>query len=167
VGQRSFGLAANLGPYSCFGPGLRAGHQRFGVEGSWGYVPIVFAYTDADAKAHFEFFSSTQFNVNLYTIFAQMKRFGFGIGMTAGYKRNSLLGDGGGAGGYMTIDFTRTLGMQAALGLSVFPDGEDAIVEKLPDPCKGREYRSYEYEFGFPGPTLQLGIMAGLVWYPG
>jgi hypothetical protein len=164
-GQRYFGLAANIGPYSGFGLGVRAGHPRVGFEGSFAYNPILVGYTDPAGDAQFELFNSMQVNANIYGVFGVIKD-RVGIGAKLGAKYNSFLGIGGGGAAYVAINLTRTLGLQAAIGLAIYPEGEERVKEALPDPCGDQSGCFGDYQFSV-SPIAQIGLSIGIVWYPG
>jgi hypothetical protein len=163
-GQRTIGASANVGTYSGFTLGLRAGVRRFGAEASFGLLPILVMYSSPNGDPNLKLLNGYQINAGLYTIFAQIRR--FGVGMHLGYKYNAVLKHGVAGGAYMTFDLTRTLLLHATVGISVYPNGEDEVVRRLPDPCEGYSNCSGSYKFSLT-PAVQSGISVGVLFFPG
>jgi hypothetical protein len=114
------------------------------------------------ASLSLEFFSTSQIDADLTTIVVHPEP-RLGLGLTAGYRKNSLLGHGVALGAAVTYELTRRLRILGMAGLMVFPKGEDNIEDDL-DACDG--YTFCSVEFGFPGPSLQQGLGGALVFYP-
>ena len=77
-----------------------------------------------------------------------------------------MLKHGGAGGVYMTVDLKRTLMLQAAVGITVYPKGEDEVVRRLPDPCAGYSNCVGGYTFSLT-PSVQSGLTVGILFFPG
>jgi hypothetical protein len=121
VGQRYFGLAANALTYHGFGLGVQAGTADVGINGAFGWVPVLIAVATNDDEP-LQFFSTSQIAADAYAMFLH-PRPNSGIGFSAGYRKNSLLGSGGAIGGTGYLEWSSALRIQVAGGLLIFPDG--------------------------------------------
>ncbi len=156
--QRNLGFFADIGAYSGFGGGVRAGTRTAGVEGSYGWLPILIALQNTPADSpHFEFFSTGQANAAVYWLFFKPGPRA-DAGLTLGWKYDTLLGHGAGVGGYAQVDLTRALALHVYGGLSIYPRGEPRLRDTaaIPD----------DAGFAFPSPNFQLGAGGGLVLFP-
>lgn len=157
--QRSFALAAHALTFDGFGLGVRAGAPRFGLDLSAGYQPIFATYTTEDqnsTKVHF--FNSWQLKATTYIGLHQIgSRADFGL--LAGYKYDTLLRHGVGAGVYFQVDLARHWALQFSIAPFVFPESNRRIREKwsLP-PSSG--------SVGGGLSALQSGLGVSLQFFP-
>jgi hypothetical protein len=126
-----------------------------GVWLSGGYMPLLISAEDLDGSdVSYDFVSSAQGNADLaLTLWHPKQR--SSIGLIAGYKLNTHLGHGVGAGVTFSYDLSRTLALRALGGLAVFPRAE-------------RELREHDYprDRDPVAPELQGGVNLGLAIHP-
>lgn len=126
-----------------------------GVWLSGGYMPLLLPGQDpGGGRSDYDFYSSAQGNADLaLTLWHPKQR--SSIGLIAGYKLNTHLGHGAGAGVTFAYDLNRTLALRGLGGFSVFPHAE-------------RELRKHDYPRDRDPviPELQGGVNLGLAIYP-
>jgi hypothetical protein len=157
--QRSFALAAHALTSNGFGLGLHAGAPRFGLELAAGYQPILGTYTaDPQSSIKFHFFNSWQLSADSYIGLHQVgSRTDFGL--LVGYKYDSLLLHGVGAGVYFQIDLARHSALQLAIAPFIFPAADRRIREKWPLPPSSGSV-------GGGTSAFQLGTGIALQFFP-
>ncbi len=153
--QRYLGFGPRLGLFWGFGAGLRVGAPQLGLDLSGGYVPVtLFNYrwpTDLSLDgAH-----TGQLNVAAYLSFRPMSQ--IVVGLTSGYRYNSLLGHGFGFGIDTHVNFGKKFALHMAAGPAIFPTGDDHYRREMDEPDLG---------FGFPRPAFQFGTGTGLLYFP-
>jgi hypothetical protein len=154
-GQRSIGFGPVLGLSTGAGGMVELGLPPVALWLSGGYQPImVFGNMQGSRAMTFDFFNSAQFNADVsFMPWHSGPRLDYGL--LGGYRYDTVLGHGGGAGGVLTMDLGREVGLFASLELLAFPDAASAIRAQ-----------------GYPGdrdpalPWLQGGANIGLLTYP-
>ncbi|MBK9517600.1 MAG: hypothetical protein IPO09_09650 [Anaeromyxobacter sp.] len=156
-GQRTFGVGATLGSWA--GAGLIAGGGGRTVKG-WvtaGYAPVlVFSNArTASRSIRFNGYSAFQVGADLGVPLAIRER--SEARLLLGYKYNTVLGHGGGAGVRLLYDRSAHLALAVAAGLTVFPAAERRL----------DEHQHYPPDRD-PGltPALQGGLTLELIWFP-
>ena len=157
VAQRRFGFGPTLGFLS--GNGLTMGGGGDVVRGwfTGGFMPIVvFANARTPDKApRFNYYNSLQINEDLaFHLFRRPRLEG---ALVVGYKFNTVLGHGGGAGLGVLYDLGARVGLQITVGLAVFPSAKDRLVRDHAYPT--------DRDPAFP-PAIQGGGNIGLVFFP-
>ncbi len=157
--QRSFALAAHALTFNGFGLGVHAGAPRLGLDLSAGYLPIFSIYTPEDqSSTKFHFFNSWQLNAAAYVGLHQIgSRTDFGL--LVGYKYDTLLLHGVGAGVYFQIDLARHWALQLSIAPFIFPESNRRIREKWPLP-------SSTGSVGGGLSALQIGPGVSLQFFP-
>ncbi len=154
AGQREFGFGPTTGFYSGVGAMVGVG-SVFGVWLSGGYLPLFITGGDRhDDDVHRDLYWTVQGNADLaLTLWHPKER--SSIGLIAGYKLNTHLGHGAGAGVTFAYDLRRKLAIRALGGLAVFPRAE-------------RELRKHDYPRDRDPflPGVHAGVNLGLVFYP-
>ena len=156
-GQRRFGFGPSLGVLA--GNGVTMGGGGGFLRGwfTGGFMPIVvFSNGQASDKAvRLNYYNSFQVNEDLaFRIFQRPRLEG---SLLVGYKYNTVWGSGGAAGLAIMYDLTRRVGLQASLGVAVFPSAKERLIRNQ----------------GYPNdrtpalpPALQGGGNVGLVFFP-
>jgi hypothetical protein len=154
-GQRYIGIGAHIGVFRGFGASLRAGHPYVGVEAFGGWQPLIILLNTpggTEALGH----NSGQVGAHMYITFNPDSK--IAVGLTGGYRYNSVLGHGIAGGLSIDVDVSRKLVFDLVVGPVVFPQGERGLRAEGQLPAGT--------EFGFPSPTVQLGLGLGLVVFP-
>jgi hypothetical protein len=153
--QRNFGFGPRLAGFWAFGLGARAGHRYFGVDVSGGWQPLMPTIEPQGGEGEMEFFHSWQLTLMGYVAFNPDST--FVAGATGGYSYNSILGRGGVLAFDGIVNFSNHFGFHFHGGPGYYPDAEERMREKknLPD---SSEITST--------PAFQMGIGAGLIYYP-
>ena len=156
--QRGFALAAHALTLNGFGLGLHAGAPRLGLDLSACYQPIISTYTaEGESSVKIHFFNSWQLNATTYVGLHQIgSRTDFGL--LGGYKYDTLLLHGVGAGVYFQIDLARHWALQISIAPSIFPAADRRIREKWPLPSTG--------SVGGGLSALQFGAGLALQFFP-
>ncbi len=153
----TFSLLLSAGPFTSFGAGVSFGTPRFGLRATAGWVPIILATTTTDEEGEedvdLDIHGSLQVAPDLYVMVSQPKSWG-GFGLQGGYRYNSVLGSGVGAGAFGQFHVKRSMDLVVNAGLMVFPDGEEGLREEAD--------LAEDVEFGFPGPEIQLSASVAL-----
>jgi hypothetical protein len=157
VSQRRFGFGPTLGFLS--GSGLTMGGGGDVVRGwfTGGFMPILlFGHTrGSNQDLHFNYYSSLQINEDLaFHLFRRPRVEG---SLLVGYKYNTVLGHGGGAGLGIVYDLGARVGLQINLGVAVFPSAKDRLIRDHGYPI--------DRDASFP-PAIQGGGNIGLVFFP-
>jgi hypothetical protein len=157
VSQRRFGFGPTAGFLS--GNGVVMGGGGDVVRGwfTGGYMPIV-VFGNArtpDKAVRLNYYNSLQINEDLaFHLFRRPRLEG---ALLVGYKYNTVLGHGGGAGVGVLYDLDARVGLQIAVGLAVFPSAKDRLVRDHGYPT--------DRDPSFP-PAIQGGGNIGLVFFP-
>jgi len=156
IGQRAFGVGATAGVWSGAGVTVAGGSE---VVKGWvtaGYAPVmVFANAKADKALRFNYYHAVQLGADL--AIPVKKRARLEVSLLLGYKFNSVLGHGGGAGLGLLYDLSRHLGLAIAGGLNVFPSAQDRLDRNQGYPTDRNPSLT---------PAIQGGGNIGLVFYP-
>jgi hypothetical protein len=155
AGQRMVGLGPTLGLQVGTGALIALGSPA-GVLLSGGYMPILTTANQHEtAAAEFRIYSSAQLNADVaITPWHPSPR--SALGVVFGYKFNTLLGHGGGAGVSWAYDLGRKCAFFGLIGASVFPRAEHELIAD----------HGYPTDRDLVLPWLQGGFNAGLMVYP-
>ena len=155
-GQRSFGFGPFLG-LSGLGAAAGALIAPVGFWVSGGYVPIlVFGNKhDTTRSLTFDGYSSAQLNLDVSVLPMILAGGRIDAGIIAGYRYNTLLSHGFGAGVAITYDFSRTVVGFGSWELSVFPQAQDQLTNA-----------GYPTDRDASLPWLQGGVNVGLMFFP-
>lgn len=154
-GQRTFGFGPTLGLQSGTGAIVAIG-SPFGVLLSGGYVPVLTGATQHETRApEYDIYSSAQINVEL-TLVPWHPSPKSALGIVAGYKYNTVLGHGGGAGVSWRYDLGRKAAFFGIIGGSLFPGAEHELIT----------HHGYPTDRDLIIPWLQGGFNAGIMVYP-
>jgi hypothetical protein len=127
IAQRSFAILALAMPYDGFGFGVRALGPRIGLDLSAGFRPVLASYsTDASKFPELALISAYQLNAALY-LGLYRPNLRTDLGVSLGYKYNTLLGHGVGAAFYLKRELGRHFAFLLFVGPAVFPRAEHAI----------------------------------------
>jgi hypothetical protein len=156
-GQRAFGAGATIGFWA--GAGLVAGGGSERVKG-WvtaGYAPVlVFANAKtADKAVKFNGYSALQVGADLGLPFMTRER--LELSLVLGYRFNTVVGHGGGAGARVLYDLTSRLALGLVGGLEVFPQAKRRLDEDQQYPADRTPALT---------PALQGGLSVELIWFP-
>jgi hypothetical protein len=155
--QRSVGVGATIGVWSGIGAIVGGGGDRVKGWLAGGYAPVlVFANARTPDKAvRFNAYNGYQINGDLEIV--AMKRARTEVGVLLGYKFNSVIGHGGGAGVGVLYDLGTKIALDLSGGLAIFPSAKDRLDRNFAYPTD----RS-------PGltPVIQGGANLGLIFYP-
>lgn len=156
AGQRSFGLGPTIGFWSGAGAIAGGGGETVKAWVSGGYAPVlVFSNArTADKAMRFNYYSAYQLNGDVTV--RLMRRARAELGLLLGYKYNSVIGHGGGAGARLLYDLSARTALEISGGLAVFPSAQDRL-----------DRRGYPSD-RVPGitPALQGGVGVGLLVFP-
>jgi hypothetical protein len=146
----------HIGLYSGFGGGVALGTADAGVRASVGWTPLLTVLmSGSDSELHF--YGGLQISPDLYaSLFSPRPT--TRVGVQGGYRYNTLLGHGAALGGYAQFAVGGALDALLSAGLVVYPDGEDRLMRD--------EHLPAGTSFSFPGPTVNLGVSLGLVFFP-
>jgi hypothetical protein len=154
-GQRSFGFGPALGVYAGMGGLVTLKADPIGVAVSGGYMPVLVVGNDkADQSITFDYYGSGQLNADVLIgpLYTGRK---VDVDLLFGYRYNTLLGNGVGAGVRFAMDVSRTLRLEFHWSPHFFP----------------RAWHRLEEE-GYPDdrtpslPWFQGGLGAAAVFYP-
>lgn len=155
-GQRSVGLGPTIGWGAGLGGRLGLTLDPVGLWVSGGYMPVfVFGNKrDPDRTATFDAYGTAQVEAMLaFTIIKPSPK--IDAGLLAGYKYNSVLASGVGAGVFLELDLAKSMGIFFAVDYAVFPRAQDQLAS-----------------VGYPNdrdpaiPWFQGGADVGLIFYP-
>jgi hypothetical protein len=151
------GLLLHLGPYTGFGAGLALGTKDVGLRASAGWAPLLLAIDRGGSNVDLSFHSSLQISPDLYLRLLTPRPTTL-LGLTGGYRYNTLLGHGFGFGAYAQFGLGRVVDGLIWAGFLVHPVGEDHLKREknLPGGTK----------FAFPGPNVSFGASLGLATFP-
>jgi hypothetical protein len=156
AGQRAFGVGVTVGVWS--GAGLTFGGGSDAVKG-WataGYAPVlVFANAKADKALRFNYYSAYQLGADLAIPLKKRPR--LELSLLLGYRFNSVLGHGGGAGVGVIYDLGRRVGLALSGGLTVFPSAQDRLDRNQGYPSDRDPALS---------TAIQSGANLGLIFFP-
>jgi hypothetical protein len=155
--QRSFGVGATIGVWSGLGGIVGGGGDRVKGWLSGGYAPVlVFANARTPDKAiRFNAYNGYQLNGDLEIV--AMKRDRTELGVLLGYKFNSVIGHGGGAGLGVLYDLGAKMALDFSGGLAVFPSAQDRLDRNFAYPTDRSPALT---------PAIQGGANLGLIFYP-
>lgn len=155
--QRFFGIGATIGVWSGIGGIVGGGGDRVKGWLSGGYAPVlVFANARTPDRApRFNAYNAYQLNGDLEIV--AMKRGRTELGVLLGYKYNSVIGHGGGAGLGVLYDLGAKIALDFSGGLAVFPSAKDRLDRNFAYPTD----RSPSLT-----PAIQGGANLGLIFYP-
>jgi hypothetical protein len=155
--QRSVGFGATIGVWSGLGAIVGVGGDRVKGWVAGGYAPVlVFANARTPDKAvRFNAYNAYQLNGDLEIV--AMKRARTEVGVLLGYKFNSVIGHGGGAGVGVLYDLGPKIALDLAGGLAVFPSAQDRLDRNFAYPTDRSPALS---------PAIQGGLNLGLIFYP-
>lgn len=137
VDLRGFHWVVEAGSYT----GLAAGgiympDESFGIEITGGYNPLLIGIEGIGGElSELELLNSYQGNADLL-LTPYQTGVGARIGLTAGYKYNSLLEHGLGAGVAVSAELTKRVGFHVLGGVAFFPDGDDQVRGRLSEDSK-------------------------------
>lgn len=156
-GQRTLGVGATLGSWA--GAGLVAGGGGRSVKG-WvtaGYAPVlVFSNAKTASKSiRFNGYSAFQVGADLGVPVVTRER--SEVSLLLGYKYNTVLGHGGGAGVRILYDRSPRLALAVAVGVAIFPEAERRLDE--------HQHYPTDREPGLT-PAVQGGLTLELIWFP-
>jgi len=155
VDRHPFGVGPILGLFSGMGAMAVVQGGPVGAMVSGGYYPVfVFGNEGPERKFRANYFTSYELNADLVAG-PVVHRKNVGFDLLDGYRWNTVLGHGGGAGGRLTLALSRTLQLEFLVSLNVFPSS----VERLHD-------HGYPRAVDPALPWLQGGASAALVFYP-
>lgn len=154
-GQRTFGFGPFLG-LSGLGAAAGALVAPVGFWVSGGYAPVwVFGNKhDTTRTLTFDGYSSAQLNLDV-SVLPVLASSRIDAGVIAGYRYNTLLSHGIGAGVALTCDFSRTVVGFASYELSFFPQAQDQLTNA-----------GYPTDRDASLPWLQGGVNVGLMFFP-
>jgi hypothetical protein len=104
--------------------GVEFGMGDFALRGSAGYMPLIFSITNADDLGfeRFEFRNSAQANADV--LFLPWARgSGNRVGLSLGYRYNTLLTHGFALGGQVEATLSDDLTLLVMFNLAFYPDG--------------------------------------------
>ena len=154
--QRSYGLVLNLGSFSGLGGGIQLGSRTAGLRASVGWQPLLVVKDKGNNQLELDFWGGLLVAPDLFVRLAQSGR--TDLGAQLGYRYSSLLGHGGGAGMYVEFPVARWADVVVTGGIVFFPDGEDHL--------RREENLAASTSFGFPGPSVNLGLSIAAVLFP-
>ena len=155
--RRFFGIGATIGVWSGLGGIVGGGGDRVKGWLSGGYAPVlVFANARTPDKAlRFNAYNAYQLNGDLEIVV--MKRDRTELGVLLGYKFNSVIGHGGGAGLGVLYDLGAKIALDFSGGLAVFPAAKDRLDRNFAYPTDRSPALT---------PAIQGGANLGLIFYP-
>lgn len=156
VSQRRFGFGPTVGFLSGNGLTMGGGGDVLAGWFTGGFMPlVVFGQATRDKTVRFNYYNSLQINEDLaFHLFRRTRLEG---SLRVGYKYNTVLGHGGGAGLGVLYDLGARVGLQIAVGVALFPSAKDRLVRDHGYPT--------DRDPSFP-PALQGGGNIGLVFFP-
>jgi hypothetical protein len=151
-------LVASIGWYdgAAVGAEYRLGPVGARVTGGGNLTMLTVSSDDDEDIESFHVFATGQGNADLYAFPIHFSG-GLELGLSAGARYNTLLGVGFGGALEARRQLGPRLGLRAALGTTIFPDGEDRVIEKEDFPA--------DAEFNFPlGAGVQSGLQISLTY---
>jgi hypothetical protein len=126
---RSFAIGPVAGVYSGFGAAALLRAEPIGLWLSGGYMPLLIVGNDSTSSAaRFDFRSSVQ--VNADAVIGPVSRKGrTDLSLVLGYRHNSVLGHGVGAGIAIEIGIAEHWAATVLVGPSIFPSAESHLDE--------------------------------------
>jgi hypothetical protein len=156
-GQRYAGVVATAGFYDGIAVGARLGGTKLGFEGSIAYAPVISTYRKEELLSTRLFYiHAAQLNAGLFVVLWRGAR--AQVGITAGYKWNSVLTHGVGFGLYANYELSKSWGARIIGGPVFFPGGARTVRDTSFIPEGGR--------VSHYSTTIHSGLNFGLVWYP-
>jgi hypothetical protein len=127
AGQRSFGVGPTIGFWSGVGVMAGGGGETVKAWLSGGYAPVfVFSNSRAPDRAmRFNYYGGYQLEGDVTVRVLERAR--TEIALLFGYKYNSVIGHGGGAGVRVLYDLSERLGLEISAGLAFFPSAQDRL----------------------------------------
>lgn len=155
-GQRNFGAGPVVGIWSGAGAIVGGGGEAAKAWLSGGYFPIlVFANAKTPGRDfRFNGYNSAQINGDLSLRLTRQDR--AELSLLGGYKFNTVIGHGGGAGLLILYDLGQHFALTVLAGLAVFPSALDRL----------HQNHGYPYDRDPKLPWLQGGASVGLLFYP-
>ncbi len=151
-------LVASLGWYdgAAVGAELRFGPIGARATGGGNLVMLTVSDSDTEEIDSFHAFATGQANADVYAFPLRLDN-GLELGLSGGARFNTLLGLGFGGALEARRQLGPRMGLRVALGFTIFPDGEDRLIEKEGFPA--------DAEFNFPlGAGLQSGLQVALTY---
>jgi hypothetical protein len=151
-------LVGSLGWYdgAAVGAELRLGPVGARVTGGGNLIMLTVRDADDEEIDSFHVFGTGQVNADLYAFPLRLDN-GLELGLSGGARYNSLLGVGFGGALEGRRQLGPRFGLRVALGFTVYPEGDDRLVEKEDFPPGT--------EFNFPlGASLQGGAQVALTY---
>jgi hypothetical protein len=151
-------LVATLGWYSgaAVGGEFRLGPLGLRLTGGGNLTMLTVSDADDHEVDSFHIFATGQGNADLYAYPIRLDN-GLELGISAGARYNSLLGVGYGGALEGRRQLGPRTGLSASFGVTVFPDGEDRVIDKKDFPS--------DVDFNFPlGAGVQSGIQVALTY---
>jgi hypothetical protein len=156
-GQRVLGMVATVGFYDGAALGARAGGRHAGLEGSIAYAPVFSTYRTSGLLSTRPFYiHAAQINLSVFVVVWRGAR--AQVGVTLGYKWNSVLTHGIGAGIYANYELSKSWGARIIGGPVFFPGGARSVRDTSFIPGGG--------SVSHYSTTIHSGLNFGLVWYP-
>lgn len=134
--ERYFGVVFTALAYTGFGGGVRLGPDAFGVQATATAQNVVLwagpqeGFDRGDYSGEFKFLGNGQINLDGYFGFALMNE-RLRLGGTVGFKHNTLLQNGFGAGFYAMFGMRPDIAMQLQLGAQYYPDGNANAIDAI------------------------------------
>jgi hypothetical protein len=155
--QRNFAVLAVALAYDGFGLGVRSLGPRFGLDVSAGFHPVFATHsTDPEKFPKLRLLSAYQLNASFYLALHRSNRH-TDVGLSLGYKYNTLVRHGVGAAFYLQREFAAHWALLFFAGPAVFPEAEARIRSKA-------GWRSGSVSSGMA--WLQGGLGVSLAFYP-
>jgi hypothetical protein len=135
--QRGFAALVMAGLIDGFGLGARVGTPRIGLDLSAAYVPTLATYSqDTQHAPKYKLLSALQANATAYFgLYRASPR--TDIGISAGYKYNTVLKHGVSAAFYTQYDIAEHWALHMFVGPAIFPRADRGIRDKAGWPDQG------------------------------
>ena len=159
-GIAPFALLVEVGQAAGVSAGAQLSMGRLGLRALGGWNPVTILASDPDTfqARSFHIFSTGQLTADAFALPFEGTP-GVLIGVAGGYRYNTLLGHGFGAGVEIQIARSRHVGWHIHGGLNYFPDGESNLIREKHLPA--------DSQFNFPfGAGLQGGVSFGIALIP-
>lgn len=151
-------LVGSIGWYNgaAVGAEFRLGPLGARLTGGGNLTMLAVSNADDEEIDSFHIYATGQGNADLYAFPLRLDN-GLELGLSAGARYNTLLGVGFGGALEGRRQLGPRMGLSVSLGLTVFPDGEDRVIDKKDFPPGA--------EFNFPlGAGVQSGIQLALTY---